>query len=274
LIDKLDPEQQDTRLAIATIGMMRILLAVVPTDHEALLPLLLKLLCIKRCAYPALRSLCNLDCAVADIRVADSLRDLIIKLAPPPSMKFSFMLDRSETMPTFASVAAETQKAGFTGFDEALLNVVMVDECGYPACTKGSARQYLISYQSMAALAPQVDGSWEHVAPLVLTLLRRLHQLPVLQTDEVLRTLCLLSGLGFSESRCLALEALTLLAPSGHACALKTACECCAAEDASLRMQARELLGLLARPQDISSLQAQLTGSCDIYTTLALKALK
>eukprot|EP00401_Gymnodinium_catenatum_P026319 CAMPEP_0117468018 /NCGR_PEP_ID=MMETSP0784-20121206/5958_1 /TAXON_ID=39447 /ORGANISM="" /LENGTH=787 /DNA_ID=CAMNT_0005262011 /DNA_START=8 /DNA_END=2367 /DNA_ORIENTATION=+ len=268
LIDTLDPMQQGGRLAATTTALADTLLASLPDEHEALLPALLKLLRIRHGAYSALRRLRNLELAAADASVAESLRDLIVELTPPPSKSFVLMLDVDEPWTSHPTLVSEAEKLGLTVDTLApMLNVDLLDGCGYPVSDGGPAGKCIrVSNRTTVTFKYLTQGSWEHLAPLVVALLRRLSQTPKLrQSDEVLTAFCLLSTQGLTESRCLALEALLLLAPSGHAGALKAACEGSVAEDVAVRAQAVELMMAIAQPEDVPALHTQLAAHRDVH---------
>lgn len=258
------------------------LLACVPDEHPELAPILVKCLGIPALAYHALR---RISALVGSERLAgaaeaamEPLRDLIIKLALPPSKVFDLRIDTGEAWQQHPRLAAELEKCNSTV--EALgpqLDVRMVDSCGYPVSAKDvdSKAQYIQVRLPRVQTESVSDGSWCRLAPLFLAIIRQPPQAPVLlDSEELLTALCHLSQHGFLESRSLALEAVGILAPRGHTGALEAACAAVTESDACLRTLGCEALVALARPKELPALRERLEGLRDPYATMALRSLE
>merc|ERR1712217_976819 len=207
------------------------------------------------------------------------LRDRIISsAASSPSEEFSLLIAKGEAWATHPRVVAEAQKRGIAASDiVAHVDVTIADSYGYPVSagevdTRG--RYTKVSSRNIIDVKACGDDTWASAASCFLAILRQCPPIPEFRDDgELLAALCRLSQGGFAESRCLALEALGILAPSGHEGAIEAAACAVAASDVSVRHQAMEVLVSLLQPEQEESLQARLQGKHDPYTELALKEL-
>lgn len=255
------------------------LIGAIPDDHEALIPALIKLTQSAASGYAALRRLCVLDWAAEETAVIRAVRDVLLQLAPAPR-SFCVTTEFGENWMSDPMIVAWATDLDST-IDNLLssLPIEMVDQYG-SALTSGPLDTSDSLHVKVASLSASIDksqavGSWEHLAPLLLVLLRRFSAVPVLLGDEdVIASFCHRSKVGFAASRALALEALMLVAPSRRNQLLGIACENAVAEDAVVRTQALDLLQTLATPEDMATIRSRIAAGKSPHGKAILKLLE
>jgi len=271
LTDRCGAEDTGSPLVTTVLDLAGLILSAVPDDHEKLIPAALNM--IRAQPVASLRRLCRQERAALSTPVAEAVRDLIVSLTPPQPTGFTLLVQKEGSWFSDPRLVAKAQASG-CAVEELLpvLTVELVDACGFLA-DEAAGRFWRVSNET--PVARRVLSDWGLIAPpLVAMLLNGLSQAPALKENEdVLIALCSLSRSGPVESRRLALEALGLLAPKGHASTLQAACDSSLAEDAAAREQALELLAAVARPEDVPSLRERLAATCSVYAGAPSQAL-
>eukprot|EP00928_Gymnodinium_smaydae_P031596 TRINITY_DN23147_c0_g1_i2.p1 TRINITY_DN23147_c0_g1~~TRINITY_DN23147_c0_g1_i2.p1 ORF type:complete len:886 (-),score=142.42 TRINITY_DN23147_c0_g1_i2:255-2912(-) len=272
LLETYDANTSNQYRAEAISESIGVVLALFADDDDTLPGILLRCLHSPSCAYAALKRLSCLP-TLPDATSA-GLRDTILMRAKlVPRTGFCIILDTSPNWINDPLLLAEAQKHGIPAADLLRhIDVQIVNRYGLGVSDNERGVGLKIKYPAHGLGIPHTSGGWDFIAPYVVKLLRRCHA-SLVNDVELISALCRLSSLGAVESRCLALEALALVAPPGCEAALEAACSAAVAADAALRTQAAELLELLASQGHSTSAAAHLKAKRDAYADLLASRL-